>query len=100
MLCMLCYFSAASAFERCLSVSTHSQNLHTGGMAVAAAVLTTIGGEDVGTVDTAAAVTSEAGGNPTVARTRYEFDLPWTPEEEQKLAEASSLNPGSVSGSC
>ena len=69
-------------------------------MAVAAAVLTTTEGEDVGTVDTAAAVTSEAGGTPTVARTRYEFDLPWTPEEEQKLAEASSLNPGLVSGSC
>ncbi len=66
-------------------------------MAVAAAVLTTTEGEDVGTVDTAAAVTSEAGGTPTVARTRYEFDLPWTPEEEQKLAEASSLNPGLVS---
>ena len=69
-------------------------------MAVAAAVLTTTEGEDVGTVDTAAAVTSEAGGTPTVARTRYEFDLPWTPEEEQKLAEASSLNPGLVSGCC
>ncbi len=97
---MLCYSSAASAFDSVHLPQLTVQNQCTGGMAVAAAVLTTTEGEEVGTVDTAAAVTSEAGGTPTVARTRYEFDLPWTPEEEQKLAAASSLNPGSVSGSC
>ena len=61
---------------------------------MAAAVLTTTEGEDLATLDTAAAATSEAGGTPTVTRTRYEFDLPWTPEEEQKLVHASSLYPG------
>ena len=100
MLCMLGYSSSASSSASVHVSQLTAQKHCTGGMAVAAAVLTTTEGEEVGTVDTAAAVTSEAGGTPTVARTRYEFDLPWTPEEEQKLAEASSLNPGLVSGSC
>ncbi len=63
-------------------------------MTVAAAVLTATEGEEVSVLDTATAATSEAGVAPAVSRARYEFDLPWTQEEEQKLIAADSMYPG------
>ena len=62
----------------------------TGGMSVAAAVVTATEGEEAATMDTA--VMSLAAGTPTVTRNRYEFDLPWTQEEEQRLVEGFRLH--------
>ena len=62
----------------------------TGGMSVATAVVTATEGEEAATMDTAA-VMSAAGGASTVMRNRYEFDLPWTPEEEHRLLEGYRL---------
>lgn len=62
----------------------------TGGMSVATAVVTATEGEEAATLDTA--VMSSAAGTPTVTRNRYEFDLPWTQEEEQRLMEGFKLH--------
>ena len=64
----------------------------TGGMSVATAVVTATEGEEAATMDTAAVASSAAGAAPTVTRNRYEFDLPWTPEEEHRLLEGYRLH--------
>lgn len=64
----------------------------TGGMSVATAVVTATEGEEAATMDTAAVTSSAAGAAPTITRNRYEFDLPWTPEEEHRLLEGYKLH--------
>lgn len=64
----------------------------TGGMSVATAVVTATEGEEAATIDTAAVMSPAAGAASTVTRNRYEFDLPWTDEEEQRLLEGYMLN--------
>ena len=64
----------------------------TGGISVATAVVTATEGEEAATMDTAAVISSAAGAAPTVTRSRYEFDLPWTPEEERRLLEGYRLH--------
>ena len=63
----------------------------TGGMSVATAVVTAAEGEGTAAVDTA--VVSSAAGTPSdVTRSRYEFDLPWTDDEKQRLMEGFRLH--------
>lgn len=64
----------------------------TGGMSVATAVVTATEGDEAVTMDTAAVVSSAAGTTPSVTRTRYEFDMPWTQEEDQRLLEGFRLH--------